>query len=137
MLPPSPTAAGVAEKIVGSPESHLDSATSAGLFKLAEMEFAHLVRTGVDILAMHGNRGQISVYCLKEKWYWADENSFVTYHFGGGDPGRDFLKKIAPGLVKTGLNNFGVLAQISIVLSKYESALPDSAEPFLNISISH
>jgi hypothetical protein len=102
------------------------------------MQFAHLVRTGVDLLAMHGSQGEISVYCLQKNWYWADTNSFVTFKIdNSSNPGRDFLKTIGPGLVKTELNNFGVLAQIAIALSKYDQALPSSASPFLNISLSH
>lgn len=138
IIPSSPNAAGVAEKIVGSPESHLGAATVSGMSKIAEMQFAHLVRTSVDLLAMHGSGGKISVYCLQEKLLWADSNSFVTFNIdNSNNPGRDFLKTIGPGLVKTELNNFGVLAQIAIVLSKYDSALPSSASPFLNISLSH
>lgn len=136
-IPSSPDAAGVAEKIVGSPDSHLDNATRMGMSRIAEMEFTHLVATGVDLLAMHGG-GQISLYCLQKKLLWADSNSFVTFYLSGSsNPGRDFIRAIGPGLVKTELNNFGVLAQIAIALSKYDSALPDSASPFLNISIDH
>ena len=138
MIPSSPNAAGGAEKIVGPPRSHLGSATVKGMSKIAEMQFAHLVRTGVDLLAMHGSGGKINVYCLQKKWYWADSNSFVSFQLSGsGNPGRDFLKAIGPGLVATELNNFGVLAQIAIVLSKYDTALPNNSSPFLNISIDH
>jgi hypothetical protein len=138
MIPSSPDAKGVAEKIVGTPEEHLGSATVAGMSKIAEMEFAHLVMMGVDLLAMHGGGGKISLYCVQKKWYWADANSFVTVHLGGSSsPGRDFLKAIGPGLVKTELNHFGVLAQIAIAISKYDSALPGNSSPFLNISIDH
>jgi hypothetical protein len=138
MIPSSPDASGVAEKIAGSPESHLGAATVAGMAKIAELEFAHLVRTSVDLLAMHGSGGKITLYCLQTHWYWADTNSFVEFNFSGSsNPGRDFLKKIGPGLVKTELNNFGVLAQIAICLSKYDSALPNNSSPFLNISLDH
>jgi hypothetical protein len=138
MVPSSPDASGVAEKIAGSPESHLTDGVINGMSKIAEIELAHMVRTGVDLLAMHGSGGEISVYCVQKSWYWADTNSYVSFKFSSSnDPGRDFLKKIAPGLVKTELNNFGVLAQIAIVLSKYDSALPGSASPHLNISLDH
>jgi hypothetical protein len=138
MIPSSPDASGVAEKIVGSPESHLGAATVAGMAKIAELEFAHLIMTSVDLLAIHGSGGKISLYCLQKKWYWADANSFVSFEIDkSNNPGRDFLKAIGPGLVKTELNNFGVLAQIAICLSKYDSALPNNSSPFLNISIDH
>lgn len=137
ILPPSPNAAGVAEKIIGSPDSHLGAATVSAMTKLAEIEMAHLVTNAVSLLAINCNRGQISVYCHKEQWYWADANSFETFYFGGSDPGRDFLKKIGPGLVKTELNNFGVLAQIAIAISKYDGALPSGNDSFLSISLRH
>lgn len=138
ILPPSPNAAGVAEKIVGSPESHLGAATVKAMTKLAEIEMAHMVMNAVNILAIHSNGGKISVYSYQEKWYWADSNNIDTFYFSGSsDPGRDFLKKIGPGLVKTELNNFGVLAQIAIAITKYDSALPNGAEPFLHIELRH
>lgn len=136
-IPSSPDASGVAEKIVGSPESHIGAAEVAGVMKMAEMEFAHLVISGVNLLAMHGSGGDISVYCYESKWYWADANSFVDVQLWGNDPGREFLRRIGPGLKSTDLNNFGVLAQIAIVLSKYETKLPDSAECHLRIEIRH
>jgi hypothetical protein len=137
MIPDSPDAGGVAKKIVGTPESHIGGATVKGMFKIAELEFAHLVATGVTLLGMHGSGGSISVYCYQGKWYWADSNSFVTYRYGGGNPGKRFLKTIAPGLVKTELNNFGVLAQIAIVLSEYDKTLPGSVAPMLRLEIRH
>ena len=136
-IPSSPNAAGVAEKIVGSPESHIGGAEVKGMMKIAEMEFAHLVVTGATLLAMHGSSGSISVYCYQKKWYWADANSFVNVHLWGSDPGREFLRQIGPGLKKTELNNFGVLAQIAICLSEYERKLPNSAEANLRIEIRH
>lgn len=137
MIPSSPDAAGIAEKVVGSPESHIGGAEVAGIMKIAELEFAHLVKTCVDLLAMHGRSGSISLYCYQEKWYWADSNSFVNVHLFGNDPGRDFLRQIGPGLKSTGLNNFGVLAQIALCLSAYERKLPDSATAHLRMEIRH
>ena len=142
LLPGSPDAAGVAKKIAeevaGTPASHLGSATVGGMTKIAEMQTAHLVRTTVDLLAMHGSGGEISVYCLQESWYWANSSSFVAFKIGSSsDPGRDFLRKIGPGLVKTELNSFGVLLQIAIALSKYDQALPGSASPLVSIELTH
>jgi len=136
-IPSSPDASGIAEKIVGGPESHIGGAEVKGMMKIAEMEFAHLVITGVNLLAMHGSNGSISLYCYEKKWYWADSNSFVNVQLWGSDPGREFLRRIGPGLKKTGLNNFGVLAQIAMCLSAYERKLPDSADANLRIEIRH
>ncbi len=136
-IPDSPNAAGVAKKISGTPESHVGGAEVQGMFKIAELVFAHHVVDGVNFLAMHGSLGSISVYCYQSKWYWADGNSFVTYHISGANPGKDFLERITPGLKDTGLNNFGVLAQIAICLSKYDSALSKSRRPNLRIELRH
>ena len=140
IIPDSPDAAGIAKKISGTPESHLGSATVDGMSKVAELIFAHHVIQGIQFLALHGSGGSVSVYCNEAKWYWADSNSFVEYRItstSGIDPGKEFLKKIGPGLKNTSLNNFGVLAQIAICLSKYESALPQSAKPNLRIELRH
>ena len=137
MVPSSPNAAGVAKKIVGTPESHIGGATVKGMFKIAEMEMVHLLSTSVSLLAMNGRSGKINLYCLESKWYWADSNSFVTFYLNSSDPGKDFIKKIAPGLVKTELNNFGVLAQLAMCISEYDRKIPNSVEPFLNIELSH
>lgn len=137
MLPSSPNVAGVATKIVGTPESHIGGAEVKGIMRIAELQFAHLVVSGVNFLALHGKGGSISVYCHQKKWYWADENSFVNSFIMGGNPGKEFLKDILPGLKKTELNNFGVLAQLSIVLSEYDRKLPKHAQPNLRIEIRH
>lgn len=138
MIPDSPDLGGIAKKVVGTPESHIGGAEVKGMFKIAELIFAHQVVTGINLLALNGSGGSVSVYCHQNKWYWADANSFVDVHISrGGNPGKEFLRRIGPGLEKTELNNFGVLAQISIVLSKYDSALPRSALPHLRIELRH
>ncbi|MFW6076830.1 MAG: hypothetical protein ACOC71_03690 [Hyphomicrobiales bacterium] len=139
LIPASPDAGGVAKTAVGTPESHVGDATVQGMYKVAELVFAHQVITGINLLAMHGRGGEVSVYCRENKWYWADSNSFVEYKFytSTGNPGREFLKKIGPGLKKNSLNNFGVLAEISKCLMKYDSKLPSSAEAHLRIELRH
>ena len=138
MIPSAPTAKAVAEKVGGTQEEYLANSVINGMAKIAEIELAGMVRLGVDQLAMHTGTGEISVYCVQEDWLWGTTNSYVNFKFyGGADPGKEFLKKISPGLVKTGLNNFGVLRQIAIALGEYNSALPGSASPYLNISLSH
>ena len=96
IIPDSPDAKGVAKKIAGTPESHIGGATVKGMMKIAELECAHLVSTAVTLLGLNGSGGSISVYCLQKIWYWADSNSFVTYRYGGGNPGKEFLRTISP-----------------------------------------
>ena len=67
LIPDSPNAAGVAKKIVGSPESHIGGATVKGMMKIAELEFAHLIKTTVTLLGMNGSGGSISLYCHQTK----------------------------------------------------------------------
>lgn len=138
-IPDSPNLGGVATKIVGTPESHVGGATVKGFMKLAEMEFAHLVATTVTLLAMDNRRGEISVYCYQDNMVWADTNSFETFNFANsaGNPGKDFLKKIGPGLVKTELNDFGVLAEIALVLSGYYKEKPKGVKTMLRMEIRH
>jgi hypothetical protein len=131
---PAPTPMGVAKKAFGA---GVGGWSAKGMFKIAEMEFAHMVSTGVTLLAMEGRNGKITVYAENEKWYWADSNSFVEFYLNTSNPGRDFLKKIGPGLEETDLNDFGALAEIAMCISKYLTKIKKSATPFLNISLSH
>jgi hypothetical protein len=138
MLPSDLKAKEIAEKIGGTQEEYLANSVINGMSKIAEIELASMVRYGIERLAMLGNGGEIIVYCVQEDWLWGTTNSYANFKFHSGyDQGRDFLKKINPGLVKTGLNNFGVLKQIATALSLYNSSLPGSASPYLNISLSH
>ncbi len=137
MIPNSPDLGGVAKKIVGTPSSHVGGATVGGMFAMAGIISARQVQEQIKLLRIHGQGGSISVYCYQKKWYWADTNSFVNCYISGGNPGRDFLKKIGPGLKKTELNNFGVLMQIAMLLSEYSLKLPNSATPNLKIEIRH
>jgi len=138
MLPATKDWKGVAEKIGGTQEEYLSASVVKGMTKIAEIELAAMVRLGVDMLAMRGNGGEIVVYCVQEDWLWGNTNSYANFKLNSSqDPGRDFLKKIGPGLVKTELNNFGVLRQLAMALSKYNSDLSGYASPYLNISLSH
>jgi hypothetical protein len=138
MIPSAPTSKAVAEKIGGTQEEYLAGSVIDGMTKVAETELAGMVKVGIERLSWHTGHGEISVYCVQEDWLWGTTNSYVNFKFYGSyDPGKDFLKKISPGLVKTGLNNFGVLSQIAAALSQYNSSLPGDVSPYLNISLSH
>lgn len=100
---PAPTPMGVAEKVF---DEGVSGWSAKGMFKIAEMEMAHMVATGVDLLAMEGSSGKITLYCEETKWYWADCNSFVEFYLNSSNPGKDFLKKIAPGMEETSLNDW-------------------------------
>ncbi len=138
MIPSAPTPKAVAEKIGGTQEEYLANSVIGGMSKIGDIQAARMVSLGIERLAWHTGFGEISVYCVQEDWLWGTTNSFVNFKFyGGAEPGKEFLKKIGPGLIKTGLNNFGVLNQIAAALAKYESSLPGDTSPYLNISLSH
>lgn len=134
LIPTSPTKMGVAKKGFAAGAGGW---SAKAMFQLAHMEMAHLLSTSVNLLAIEGRNGKISLYSEEEKWYWADSNSFIDFYLNSSNPGRDFLKKIGPGLEKTDLNDFGVLAQIALCISEYTSKIKKSASPFLNIEVKH
>ncbi len=93
-LIPAPTKMGVAKKVF---TAGVSGWSAKGMFKIAHMEMAHMVATGVNLLAIEGRSGKISLYAEEEKWYWADSNSFVEFYLNSSNPGRDFLKKSVLG----------------------------------------
>ena len=107
---------------------------------MATQEFLHLLNDSVCFLAMcsGASDGWISVAGSESHLLWPDTKSFARYNFSpGDDPGAEFIKTIAPGLKETSLNTWGVLAALSIVLSKFSSAIGDDATPIINIFLDH
>ena len=135
MIPTSPTAKGVATKL--GKKAAGGGGIIAAMGKLANMEFTHLLVQQVNLLSMHGKSGSISLYTHEKNLLWADTNSFVNCYLTGANPGREFMKDIVPGLEKTGLNDFGALAQIAIALSEYDRKLPKSAIANIRIELRH
>ena len=137
LVPSSPSWGGVAKTLLGTPESQLQSATVKAWSKMGEIVFVHNITDGIELLSMSGS-GKITLRCDEENLLLPNTSGFVIFDFAASsNPGSDFIKAIAPVLKKTGLNNFGVLLQISIVLSKFQSSLPSSTPPYLNIWVSH
>lgn len=107
---------------------------------MATLEFLHLLNDSVGFLAMcsGSSDGWISVAGTQTHLLWPDTKSFARYNFTpGDDPGAEFIKLIGPGLKETGLNTWGVLAGLSIVLSKFYQAIGDDATPIINIFLDH
>jgi len=105
---------------------------------MATMEFLHLLNDSVCFLAMcsGASDGWISVSCTKTHTFWPDTRSFARYNFSPGDnPGAEFIRAIGPGLKETDMDNWGVLAALSIVLSKYSGQIGDDARPMINIML--
>ncbi len=114
---------------------------SAGLKDLAAawatMESLHLLKTSVTLLAMLPGSGDgwISVTGYESHLFWPDTVRNARYGFTGDDPGTAFVKRIAPMLKETNLNNWGVLLQLAKTLSQYETKV--SSRPIINIQLFH
>ena len=105
---------------------------------IATIEFLHLLNDSVCFLAMcsDASDGWISVSCCKSHLLWPDTRSFSKYTFWPGDnPGAEFIKTIGKGLQDTDMDNWGVLAALSIVLSKYYDQIGDNDRPMINIML--
>jgi hypothetical protein len=105
---------------------------------MATMEFLHTLNDAVSFLAMcsGASDGWISLSCTKTHVLWPDTKSFARYNFQpGDDPGAEFMKIIGAGLKETSMNNWGVLAALSIVLAKYSASIGDDARPMINIML--
>ncbi|NNE99873.1 MAG: hypothetical protein HKN25_12700 [Pyrinomonadaceae bacterium] len=133
MVPASSGVGGVVNKAF---VAGINKGTTAGVFKIAKMHSIRMVTTGIAALHAQDKSGTVSLYC-KDKGLIVHTLSNVKFYLNSPDPERDFLRKITPALIKTDLNNFGALAQIGIVLSKYFAKLNSSATPHLQIDLTH
>ncbi len=105
---------------------------------MATMEFLHTLNDAVCFLAMcsGSSDGWISLSTTKSHVLWPDTKGFARYNFTPGDnPGAEFIKLIGPALKDTDLNNWGALAALTLVLSKYSNSIGDDARPIINISL--
>jgi hypothetical protein len=132
----SPTALGAANAYIGYKTPGAGDLVES----IATREFLHLLNDSVCFLAMcsGASDGWISVASSESHILWPDTKAFAKYNFQpGDDPGAEFIKLIGPGLKETSLNNWGVLAALSIVLSKYSAHIGDDARPIINIFLDH
>jgi hypothetical protein len=117
----------------------LPSASEAdGMRAIAGLTFLHLVTEGVDAIAISANttRGWIAVSCEKRHLLWPSTMGFARYDFNPGDsPGSEFVHRITPALVSADFNYYGVLREISNVLSRYQDTLTQSDTAMLMIQL--
>jgi hypothetical protein len=128
----SPTGLGA----VGAIISHKTPGITDLMEAVATREFLHNLNNAVSFLAMcsGASDGWISVSCTKSHLLWPDTKSFAKYSFSPGDnPGAEFVRTIAPGLKETGMDNWGVLAALSIVLARFSNQIGENARPIINI----
>lgn len=130
----SPSALGAADAYIGYKTPGITDLMGT----MATMEFLHNLNNAVSFLAMcsGASDGWISVSTTQSHLLWPDTKSFGKYNFQPGDsPGAEFMKIIGPGLKETDMNNWGVLAALSLVLAKYSNHIGDDATPIINISL--
>lgn len=104
---------------------------------MATIEFLHLLSSTVTFLAMcTGADGWIGVSARETSYVWPDTVATTKYRFYPGDnPGKEFIKKIAPVLKKTSMDNWGTIRMLAIVLAKYANHIDESARPIINIQL--
>ena len=106
---------------------------------IATSEILHTLIDGVSLLATcsGASDGWISVSCTRHQLLWPDTKSFGRYNFSRGDddPGAEFIRAIGPALKATNMNNYGVLAALSIVLAKFSDYIGQNGTPMINIML--
>ncbi len=129
--------------VVGAANAYIEHRTP-GITDLMEtmatMEFLHLLNDSVSFLAMCSgvSDGWIAVSCSESHMLWPDTRSFARYNFSPGDnPGAEFMRVIGRGLRETSMNHWGVLREMSMVMSRYRDHIGDNGTPMLNIMMDH
>lgn len=116
----------------------LPSATNNVVRAVAQLESLHTLQTAFASLAVAANRGFIDTFARQTRRLRI-EDVFVSarYNFVGEDyPTTRFMRTILPILRQTEMNNFGVLLQLSRVLSLYSDHIGDSNNPMLLVNLS-
>lgn len=129
-------AEGVADYVVPSEASSFREL----LRQAARMTFAHYLKMSTTLLATSGRHrnGWIRVHANESNTFWPDTARFVSYDFRpGNSPGAEFVETVAPVLTDTGLNNYGVMREMTIVISRYEQSVSKGETPMLLIQLSH
>lgn len=105
---------------------------------IAGMHFAHHLNNAVCYLAMQpgAQQGWISVSATEKNTFWTDTMRVIKYTFSPGtNPGAEFMKKLAPALKDTSMDNFGVLFALATALSKYYQRIDSNQVPMINIQL--
>lgn len=136
-LPGSPTVGGVIKKVGGTPTSSIGKANVKAAHKLGELMGARLIVDLVTQISIFGNgNGMIKVYCSNKNWLGGGSFDMVDFYlYYGSEVGKDFLRQLSKTLVKTDFNNYSVLNEIAMVLSKYSTKLESYAGAVPDISI--
>lgn len=132
----TPSSAGL---VAAGIEHNLPGSGADAMGVIAQIEFLHVLKNCVDSLAMcdDAGNGWICVSSIEKRFILSDNFGFGKYEFDpGDDPGTEFMKIIGPGLANCGMDNWGVLRILVIVLTRYSDVLGQSGKPVLNIQLS-
>lgn len=133
----SPTPMSVVEGVADyyTPNSLLE-----GLNAIATIEFLHMLKSAVTFLAMRpkASQGWIAIYPRESHLLWPDTVGAGEYKFRpGDDPGVEFFQAIKPALVKTDMNNYGMLRMLAVVLTMYNQHIRDSDPVMIQMQLFH
>ncbi|MEP7075025.1 MAG: hypothetical protein ABI878_04375 [Acidobacteriota bacterium] len=124
--------------VAGAAIDHYTPGITDLMESMATIEFLHNLNNAVCFLAMctGASDGWISVSSRHTHALWPDTMGFAHYAFSPGDnPGAEFIRLIAPGLKETGMNNWGTLAALGMVLARYSNQIGEDARPIINFQL--
>jgi hypothetical protein len=76
------------------------------------------------------------VYANQSHLLWVDTARIAVCDFTPGDnPSSELMVKIMPVLTATGMNNFGVLMQMSMALSRYYDRIGVGGRPMIQVQL--
>ncbi len=118
------------------PTPSIIDATSA----LGRMILIRTLVTQIAFLAMHSiysrkHEAYIFITARKSNLLFPDDYEVAKYIFDRHDPGTEFIKKIAPALKKTDMNNYGVLREFISVFKNYDEMISRNQTPQLMIEV--
>ncbi len=113
-------------------------ARKEGLKKIAKFIAIDLLIDGLTlILAESGNSFRWSIYVEKKSILFPDKREYIRLKLSSEDDIYHSMRSILKTLKKCNMNNFGVLMQIGITVSKYSSSVQATKRPMLMISLNY
>jgi hypothetical protein len=107
---------------------------------LAQTRMVGALNDAINFLAISpgARNGSISIAAFDaSRILRPQRSSFVVYRsFIGSTPGANFIRLISQTLIDTGMDNWGVLRALALVLSRYSDHLGESdTSPFISIEL--
>jgi hypothetical protein len=104
---------------------------------LAKIESAHNLVTAVNYLQLESAaaNGKIKVACLEKNLLLPNKSAAADFVFTGNNSGADFMRKLLPVLEETNMNNYGVLMQLWLFISKVARKIGPNVQPHIVITL--